>query len=287
MGPGSFDPGSICASIARLPCTRLQWGRGLSTPEVYRPRPDGTNINGCFNGAGVFRPRKCPVSLRRCSKFKLLQWGRGLSTPEVFLLERPRPPKSALQWGRGLSTPEVSRSMSCVVRRPRFNGAGVFRPRKCGDAGPTNLPGFQLQWGRGLSTPEVERRATTCAMRPCASMGPGSFDPGSVRGRVGTRRKSKGLQWGRGLSTPEVACAVTILFSKSLRRGCERRLARRASSLRTSIAPECNPLQALYIGRRERLCYFPRRSAARAPHRVTNTGYSFNSPSSVFASSRV
>ncbi len=35
----------------------LQWGRGLSTPEVpvtYR----GEEVTEGFNGAGVFRPRK-------------------------------------------------------------------------------------------------------------------------------------------------------------------------------------------------------------------------------------
>ena len=35
----------------------LQWGRGLSTPEVLRGRQLVARFTG-FNGAGVFRPRK-------------------------------------------------------------------------------------------------------------------------------------------------------------------------------------------------------------------------------------
>ena len=69
---------------------------------------------------------------------------------------------------------------------PRFNGAGVFRPRKfarrCIKRG---LP-LVLQWGRGLSTPEMLSLRTT--LRSC-------------------RR----LQWGRGLSTPEMFNAVRVL----------------------------------------------------------------------------
>ena len=240
----------------------------------------------------------------------LLQWGRGLSTPEVTACYLSKKSIGLLQWGRGLSTPEVTAARTPSARRIGFNGAGVFRPRKCiptKQNGELNMSfngagvfrprkcaelveqgisanGFN---GAGVFRPRKygPRRQTPARFE--SFNGAGVFRPRKCRHRRQDRRCGGWLQWGRGLSTPEVACAVTILFSKSLRRGCERRLARRASSLRTSIAPECNPLQALYIGRRERLCYFLRRSAARAPHRVTNTGYSSNSPSSVFASSRV
>ena len=161
-----------------------------------------------------------------------------------------------------------------------FDPGSYRRPNQRSGGRPASM-------GPGSFDPGSLKVAVQTPAQGAASMGPGSFDPGSAGKLKEINLPKVTLQWGRGLSTPEVACAVTILFSKSLRRGCERRLARRASSLRTSIAPECNPLQALYIGRRERLCYFPQRSAARAPHRVTNTGYSSNSPSSVFASSRV
>ena len=39
MGPGSFDPGSsVQFDPAEQATAELQWGRGLSTPEVDRPR---------------------------------------------------------------------------------------------------------------------------------------------------------------------------------------------------------------------------------------------------------
>ena len=131
MGPGSFDPGSDdLGSCGVLLLDRLQWGRGLSTPEV-RGFPGG--------GAGG----------------GLLQWGRGLSTPEVSTCAASASQPKPLQWGRGLSTPEVVLTRCGRSGPPRFNGAGVFRPRKFEVVVELAPFGPVLQWGRGLSTPEV------------------------------------------------------------------------------------------------------------------------------------
>ena len=63
---------------------KLQWGRGLKTPEI--------GIASC--------------SGQRASA---LQWGRGLKTPEMRRLARSGNPRGGLQWGRGLKTPEIAR----------------------------------------------------------------------------------------------------------------------------------------------------------------------------------
>ena len=129
MGPGSFDPGSPRRCFLLRHFRGLQWGRGLSTPEVIGDA-EGNGI-----GSG-------------------LQWGRGLSTPEVINPRYWSSLAGVLQWGRGLSTPEVLEASHCRRRSRRFNGAGVFRPRK--SIHKTKREEEQrLQWGRGLSTPEV------------------------------------------------------------------------------------------------------------------------------------
>ena len=110
----------------------LQWGRGLSTPEIFGRAPilrsaisasmgpgsfDPGNLRivqtmaasrSRFNGAGVFRPRKCPWP---CQRVEMDHAG--------------------------------------------FNGAGVFRPRKWPSKSSARQSANRLQWGRGLSTPEI------------------------------------------------------------------------------------------------------------------------------------
>ena len=178
MGPGSFDPGSEQTMNPVVTQVTLQWGRGLSTPEVgtdgrcdrgpdrfngagvFRPRKWQSDAgaparNRGFNGAGVFRPRKSPAPTccaRRPPRFN----GAGVFRPRKYVTHAAaRHRDLALQWGRGLSTPEV--------------------------AGKVNLPPGvrRLQWGRGLSTPEVTFSRWRISLNRTASMGPGSFDPGS------------------------------------------------------------------------------------------------------------
>ena len=158
-GAGVFRPRKCRPSKWRRESQEwLQWGRGLSTPEIrttpLAPLKGGTasmgpgsfdpgnqllqrNLNQAypgFNGAGVFRPRKCRRQRNRPGAAAPLQWGRGLSTPEISKDNRTDRNAAPLQWGRGLSTPEM--------------------------AGKRNAKGElgTLQWGRGLSTPEMRLR---------------------------------------------------------------------------------------------------------------------------------
>ncbi len=110
---------------------------------------------------------------------------------------------------------------------PRFNGAGVFRPRKYRNPQRPRRRSSGLQWGRGLSTPEISSHPLRRHNAADASMGPGSFDPGNPDSRCKTAAAfwasmgpgsfdpgnsppslypcpRKLLQWGRGLSTPEI-----------------------------------------------------------------------------------
>ena len=84
---------------------KLQWGRGLKTPEMRRKSPS----------------EKPPSPL---------QWGRGLKTPEISNAERIGMPTNMLQWGRGLKTPEMGNACARKAETISFNGAGVLRPRK-------------------------------------------------------------------------------------------------------------------------------------------------------------
>ena len=144
---------SLSVAIEKSP---LQWGRGLSTPEVSRSITWPTITNRRFNGAGVFRPRKSSIRAR-VAPFAARFNGAGVFRPRKSAAARPsRPPPGG------------------------FNGAGVFRPRKFAACVCVPPRSAALQWGRGLSTPEVAR-----------------YDR---RGDDAQR-----LQWGRGLSTPEVS----------------------------------------------------------------------------------
>ena len=163
---------------------RLQWGRGLSTAEIWPTlmhRPASPLFG--FNGAAVFQPRKWRQRKASGTLEQVLQWGRGLSTAEmrcatrcrvapeaasmgprsfnrgnrVCLEQRSRRGGPKLQWGRGLSTAEIP-----GPRQAATEGQG-------------------LQWGRGLSTAEI----TSPLLRPQfrktpASMGPRSFNRGNA-----------------------------------------------------------------------------------------------------------
>ena len=201
MGPGSFDPGSRRSPIVRRWVQQLQWGRGLSTPEVllFRILPlclgvlqwgrglstpevwSGSGMGGPrstgFNGAGVFRPRKFD------SMTQVLPNGLASMGPGSF---DPGSPETspiwyicvALQWGRGLSTPEVRGCRQKGRHREGFNGAGVFRPRKCG-CGSNELSHRRASMGPGSFDPGSQQLVDEKSKAIDASMGPGSFDPGS------------------------------------------------------------------------------------------------------------
>ena len=71
-------------SVAMI-CSRLQWGRGLSTAEMSQPDVQLRQPTRRFNGAAVFQPRKCTEFRASASPAASLQWGRGLSTAEMAI----------------------------------------------------------------------------------------------------------------------------------------------------------------------------------------------------------
>ena len=179
MGPGSFDPGSHRRGSSSIAACMLQWGRGLSTPEVGAADSHRHPRGVASMGPGSFDPGSSITSVR-------------LNLP------------ASLQWGRGLSTPEV-REFGMLLRKvPGFNGAGVFRPRKCRIVRQIWRIESALQWGRGLSTPEVAPPPRASASPPRLQWGRGLSTPEVHRHRLRPLHALE-LQWGRGLSTPEVS----------------------------------------------------------------------------------
>src|SRR5258707_1351281 len=87
---------------------KLQWGRGLSTAEIYGKTHPRASHKTASMGPRSF-DRGDSFTTRYGARKKVLQWGRGLSTAEItwaamVLISLFK----ALQWGRGLSTAEIS-----------------------------------------------------------------------------------------------------------------------------------------------------------------------------------
>ena len=185
----------------------LQWGRGLSTAEIWAiPRPSSATPRG-FNGAAVFQPRKCcgyPSTV--ISNTQGLQWGRGLSTAEMRRLVPAQPTAScALQWGRGLSTAEMRRRWDRQAASeeasmgPRSFNRGNWSAQEAADAARAASMGPR-SFNRGNSGGRREHD-----IQWLASMGPRSFNRGNFVLSAETHLPGRRLQWGRGLSTAEMA----------------------------------------------------------------------------------
>ena len=105
----------------------LQWGRGLSTPEIGMRRAVCCRHTP-FNGAGVFRPRK--------SAGEAVQYvgdspsmGPGSFDPGNTKPGLMRSWPASLQWGRGLSTPEIAQiKYGKILRDEPSMGPGSFDP---------------------------------------------------------------------------------------------------------------------------------------------------------------
>ena len=108
-GPRSFERGDPFARDAELAETRqLQRGRALSSAEIPLAITRAETKPHCFNGAALFRARRC-VSFGSVSLAKLsLQRGRALSSAEIF---------------QSINGP--------AIVSPCFNGAALFRARRC------------------------------------------------------------------------------------------------------------------------------------------------------------
>ena len=82
--------------------SRLQWGRGLLTPEMA--------ALAALSSGGTS-----------------LQWGRGLLTPEIWLGELRAVIRGRASMGPGSFDPgNATDDMGRLQRRQGFNGAGVF-----------------------------------------------------------------------------------------------------------------------------------------------------------------
>ena len=185
-GPQSFDCGNLDGLLARREAEALQRGRSLSTAEITACLISRARAQS-FNGAAVFRLRKCRAVHSTSAKAPHASTG-----PQSFdcgnVAGKPR--RNALPSG--------------------FNGAAVFRLRKCHKAHQAQIAEFELQRGRSLSTAEIST-------------------PPAVGARI------VGLQRGRSLSTAEIRTRMqtTLPFRLQLQRG---------RSLSTAEIPPVGPL---------------------------------------------
>src|SRR5205823_4067196 len=109
-----------------------------------------------FNGAAIFRSRKCAGPITGVFENAALQWGRDLSIAEIIPSHYGAQPCQRLQWGRDLSIAEIYLSaVGTGLSITCFNGAAIFRSRKFFPDGPANNLASSLQWGRDLSIAEM------------------------------------------------------------------------------------------------------------------------------------
>ena len=133
MGPHSFERGDMKPWRLRARTWRpLQWGRTLSSAEI-----------SCASSSALVAA--------------LLQWGRTLSSAEMKSTGSSRHSAFGLQWGRTLSSAEMlGESRRGFQDDDGFNGAALFRARRCNllhVLGPRHV---RLQWGRTLSSAEMK-----------------------------------------------------------------------------------------------------------------------------------
>ena len=106
-GAGAFLPRKCSTRILTMPpAEQLQWGRGISAPEMSNRLSSIVAPPAGFNGAGAFLPRKCGRYDTMANE------ANGFNGAGAFL---PR------KW-----RPRAGHSMGGTS----FNGAGAFLPRK-------------------------------------------------------------------------------------------------------------------------------------------------------------
>ena len=154
-GAGVFRPRKFHQSVEiRRNRVALQWGRGLSTPEIGSTDTLRGGVNRPSMGPGSFDPGNSQEAFQALL-WAFLQWGRGLSTPEILWLHLVMLFIGNLQWGRGLSTPEMRTHSGKDCHSIHLQwGRGLSTPEIFGNCSLATLA-LPLQWGRGLSTPEI------------------------------------------------------------------------------------------------------------------------------------
>ena len=181
MGPPTFIGGNNLRADEVAEIRRLQWGRRLSSAEIWN-------------------------SSKRRSPSMALQWGRRLSSAEMSRKNRISCGRFVkLQWGRRLSSAEITMAWETRPEWLSFNGAADFHRRKCGQGhvqgqcgrasmGPPTFIGGNievagtghanlglLQWGRRLSSAEISYLIANGAEGLAASMGPPTFIGGNAQ----------------------------------------------------------------------------------------------------------
>ena len=144
MGPGSFDPGKCRHMSGRQKHKRLQWGRGLSTPEIEPTGATPFPIDAASMGPGSFDPGKATEPRQRTTGYRA-SMGPGSFDPGNHLRGTGSDGGTELQWGRGLSTPESHRAL-------------VFGFQRAGGA----FPSGGLRGARGRAVRPPVGNATCC-----------------------------------------------------------------------------------------------------------------------------
>ena len=149
----------------------------------------------CFNGAAIFRPRKCwwlPWSRPRQSYFN----GAAIFRPRKCL-----------------------RARSTATRSQHFNGAAIFRPRKWDmEAVLRRIYSDTSMGPRSSDRGNSVISKVQCTLRHClTSMGPRSSDRGNSAAAMPYNPTVTRLQWGRDLPTAEIrlACRSRLAWQRS------------------------------------------------------------------------
>ena len=130
-GAGVFRPRKSRHSAPKRYFLRmLQWGRGLSTPEVILPCRYGRDGKNASMGPGSFDPGSVAGTALTVAGV-LASMGPGSFDPGVLAPYALRLRMGSASMGPGSFDPGSGPCLQAnKPRRPRFNGAGVFRPRK-------------------------------------------------------------------------------------------------------------------------------------------------------------
>ena len=152
--PRSFERGDSGHPIFSNTCASLQRSRALSSAEI-RAWPPALPAQPRFNGAALFRARRYDREPSRVSLFDALQRSRALSSAEMIAPASWSPRASQLQRSRALSSAEMREGDGDVTLGISFNGAALFRARRCIAQVEAGADLEALQRSRALSSAEI------------------------------------------------------------------------------------------------------------------------------------
>ena len=163
-------------------CARWMWplqrSRALSSAEIVPQLRLAPRLVR-FNGAALFRARRSATDARTKGWSSLLQRSRALSSAEIRTVCSKSPVLCSLQRSRALSSAEIPDCCACRSSQSGFNGAALFRARRCLRSGGAHEHSL-------------------------ASTEPRSFERGDSRARRRSGARCSGLQRSRALSSAEM-----------------------------------------------------------------------------------